>query len=308
MQQISFATAEHQTKKRVTRREKFLAQMDQVVPWARLIAAIDQHYPAGKRGRPPIGLERMLRLYFVQQWYGLADEALEDAVSDSAAIRNFVGIDLGREEAPDATTVLKFRRLLEANALTERLFAEINAHLCERGLMMREGTMVDATIINAWSSTKNKAKERDSEMHQTRKRNQWYFGMKAHIGADADSGLVHSVHVTSANESDVAHAHELLHGQERDVYADAGYAGVQKRDEIIRAQQAGKIRPDVKWSVATGRAKLKGMAQGSLKDLTQALERVKAQIRARVEHPFHVAKNLFKHKKARYKGLAKSGA
>ncbi len=156
----------------------------------------------------------MLRLYFVQQWYGLADEALEDAVSDSAAIRSFVGIDLGREEAPDATTVLKFRRRLEDNRLTEVMFAQINAHLSERGLMMREGTMVDATIINAPSSTKNERKERDPEMHQTKKRNQWYFGMKAHIGADADSGLVHSVHVTSANESDVAHTHALLHGQE----------------------------------------------------------------------------------------------
>ena len=161
MKQISFATAEHQTKKRVTRREKFLAEMNQVVPWARLIAAVEPYYPTGKRGRPPIGLERMLRLYFVQQWYGLADEALEDAVSDSAAIRSFVGIDLGREEAPDATTVLKFRRRLEDNQLTEVMFAQINAHLSERGLMMREGTMVDATIINAPSSTKNERKERD---------------------------------------------------------------------------------------------------------------------------------------------------
>ena len=254
MKQISFATAEHQTKKRVTRREKFLAEMNQVVPWARLIAAVEPYYPTGKRGRPPIGLERMLRLYFVQQWYGLADEALEDAVSDSAAIRSFVGIDLGREEAPDATTVLKFRRRLEDNQLTEVMFAQINAHLSERGLMMREGTMVDATIINAPSSTKNERKERDPEMHQTKKRNQWYFGMKAHIGADADSGLVHSVHVTSANESDVAHTHELLHGQESEVFADAGYVGVEKREEIIKAQEAGDIQSDVKWNVAMGRA------------------------------------------------------
>lgn len=308
MRQISFATAEHQSKKRVTRREKFLAEMEQVVPWARLIASLEPYYPTGKRGRPPIGLERMLRLYFVQQWYGLADEALEDAVSDSAAIRNFVGIDLGREEAPDATTVLKFRRLLEDSQLTQAMFAQINAQLSERGLMMREGTMVDATIINAPSSTKNKGKQRDIEMHQTKKRNQWYFGMKAHIGADANSGLVHSVHVTAANESDVAHTHELLHGHESEVFADAGYVGVQKRDEVTQAQQAGDIRPDVKWAIACGRAKLKGMAQGPLKQLTQALERVKAQIRARVEHPFHVVKNLFKHKKARYKGLAKNNA
>ena len=308
MQQISFANAEHLGKKRVTRREKFLGEMEQVVPWARLLEALEPHYPKGKRGRPPVGLERMLRLYFVQQWYGLSDEGLEDAVSDSAAIRNFVGIDLGHEEAPDATTVLKFRRLLEEHKLTAVLFEEINAHLRERGLMMREGTMVDATIINAPTSTKNRDKARDPEMHQTKKRNQWYHGMKAHIGADAESGLVHSTHYTAANESDVAHTHEVLHGHENDVFLDAGYTGVHKREEILKAQAVGAIKTDVQWSVAMKRSGLKAMAEGPLKQLTQALEKVKAQIRARVEHPFHVVKNLFRHKKARYKGLAKNGA
>ena len=164
MRQISFASAEQQGKKRVTRREKFLGEMEQVVPWSRLLAALEPHYPKGTRGRPPIGLERMLRLYYVQQWYALSDEGLEDAVSDSAAIRQFVGIDLGHEEAPDATTVLKFRRLLEAHKLTAVLLEEINAHLRERGLTMREGTMVDATLINAPTSTKNRDKARDPEM------------------------------------------------------------------------------------------------------------------------------------------------
>ena len=308
MQQISFANAEHLAKKRVTRREHFLNQMEQVVPWARLLEAIEPYYPKGHKGRPPIGLQRMLRLYFVQQWFGLSDEGVEDAVSDSAAMRAFVGVDLGQEEAPDSTTVLKFRRLLENNKLTHAIFEQVNAHLSQQGLMMREGTMVDATIINAPPSTKNADKARDADMHQTKKGQQYYFGMKAHIGADVESGLVHSLHTTPANESDVAHAHELLHGQEQTVFADAGYVGVQKRPEVIQAQEAGEIREDVEWNVAMGRSKLKAMAKGVLKDLTQEIEHLKAQVRARVEHPFHVVKNLFKHKKTRYKGLAKNTA
>lgn len=240
MQQISFASAEHLGKKRVTQREKFLGEMEQVVPWARLLEALEPHYPKGKRGRPPIGLECMLRLYFVQQWYGLSDEALEDAVSDSAAIRNFVGVDLGHEEAPDATTVLKFRRLLEKHALTAAMFDEVKAVLSERGLLMREGTMVDATLIAAPSSTKNKGKSRDPEMHQTKKGNEWHFGMKAHIGADADSGLVHSLHTTAANESDIAHTHHLLHGEESQVHLDAGYTGVERRMRSNKPKGKGR--------------------------------------------------------------------
>ena len=184
------------------------------------------------------------------------------------------------------------------------ILEQINAHLSECGLLLREGTMVDATIINAPSSTKNKEHERDPEMHQTKKGNEWYFGMKAHIGADPESGLVHSTHYTAANESDVAHAHEVLHGQESDV---SGYVGVQKRAEVMAAQDAGQIKKDVRWSVAMRRKTLQGMKEGPLKELTESLERVKAQIRARVEHPFHVVKNLFKYKKTRYRGLAKNG-
>lgn len=307
--QQSFASYEFAQKKRVTRREKFLGEMEQVVPWARLEALIEPKYPSsGRVGRQPVGVQRMLRMYFLQQWFGLADEALEDAIYDSQAMREFVGIDLGREAVPDATTLLKFRRLLEAHALTAQLFEGINAHLTERGLLLREGTMVDATIIAAPPSTKNKDKARDPEMHQAKKGNAWHFGMKAHIGADADSGLVHSLHTTAANESDVAHAHQVLHGQETQVHLDAGYIGIDKRPEIIQAQAEGCIRGDIEWNVAKRRSTITKMAEGTLKELTQALERVKAQIRARVEHPFHVVKNLFGHKKARYKGLAKNEA
>jgi IS5 family transposase len=307
--QLSFASYEFAQKKRVTRREKFLAEMEQVVPWARLEALIEPAYPTGGRvGRQPIGVWRMLRMYFLQQWFGLADEALEDAIYDSQAMRDFVGIDLARESVPDATTLLKFRRLLEQHQLTAKLFEGINAHLSERGLLLREGTMVDATIIAAPPSTKNKDHERDPEMHQTKKGNEWHFGMKAHIGADADSGLVHSLHTTAANESDVAHTHAVLHGEETMAFLDAGYTGVQKREEVVQAQAEGKIRGDIEWSVAQRRSKIDKMAEGTIKTLTKALERVKAQIRARVEHPFHVVKNLFHYKKVRYKGLAKNTA
>ena len=191
--QIGFAEAESAGKKRVTKRQRFLAEMEKVVPWSRLLSVIGPYYPKGERGRPPIGLERMLRIYLLQQWYGLSDEGLEDALYDSIAMRAFAGIDLARENVPDATTLLKFRRLLVEHALTRKLFDEIGIELCERGLMMKEGTLVDATIFEAAPSTKNAGKSRDPEMHQTKKGNQWHFGMKAHIGVDADSGLVHTV-------------------------------------------------------------------------------------------------------------------
>ncbi|MGT2452701.1 IS5 family transposase [Cupriavidus basilensis] len=298
--QISFAEAESHGKKRVTRRQRFLAEMETVVPWSRLIAAVEPYYPKGKRGRPPIGLERMLRIYFLQQWYGLSDEALEDALYDSMAMRAFAGIDLAVEAVPDATTLLKFRRMLVAHELTRKLFDEIGIMLCERGLMMKEGTIVDATIIEAPPSTKNKEKSRDPEMHQAKKGNAWHFGMKAHIGVDAASGLVHSVVGTAANESDVSQAHALLHGHEENAFGDAGYTGVEKRDEM----QGNSV----KWQVAVKRGKIKAMRDGGVKDLLIAVERAKAQIRARVEHPFHVIKNLFGHHIVRYKGLVKNTA
>ena len=232
LKQTSFSSAEFAAKKRITRREQFLAEMEQVVPWAELEAVIAPVYPTGMRGRPPIGLSRMLRVYFIQQWYSLSDEAVEDAIYDSQAVRAFVGVDLARETAPDATTLLKFRRLLEKNALTQRMFVAINATLTEKGLLMRSGTIVDATIINAPSSTKNAEHKRDEDMHQTKKGNEWYFGMKAHIGVDAESGLVHSLTTTAANVADIVETAALLHGDEDTVFADAGYTGVAKREEM----------------------------------------------------------------------------
>ena len=300
MSQRSFASAEYAMKKKLTRREKFLGEMERIVPWARLIAVVEPLYPkSGRVGRQPIELSKMLRMYCVQQWYGLADEALEDALYDSQALRDFVGIDLSRESVPDATTLLKFRRRLQENNLTRALFDEINAHLGEQGLLMRAGAIVDATIIAAPSSTKNEDKARDPEMHQTKKGNQWHFGMKAHIGVDAESGLVHSVVGTAANVNDVTQAGALLHGEEVDAFGDAGYRGVGKREEAKGPQ----------WHVAMqpGKRRQLDLKRKWARLLEQA-EQLKASVRAKVEHPFHVVKNLFRHKKVRYKGLAKNEA
>ncbi|HEV6966510.1 IS5 family transposase [Roseateles sp.] len=300
MSQRSFASAEYAMKKKLTRREKFLADMERIVPWPRLIAVIEPLYPkSGRVGRPPIGVTKMLRMYCLQQWYGLADEALEDALYDSQALRDFVGVDLSRESVPDATTLLKFRRLLQANDLTRALFDEINAHLSEQGLLMRAGTIVDATIIAAPSSTKNEGNARDPEMHQTKKGNQWFFGMKAHIGVDAESGLVHSVMGTAANVADVTQAGALLHGDETHAFGDAGYRGVGKRKEAQGPQ----------WHVAVPPGKRRKLdLTRRWAQLLEQVEQLKASVRAKVEHPFHVVKNLFRHRKARYKGLAKNEA
>lgn len=299
--QPSFSQAEFAAKKKVTRREKFLARMGTLIPWTSLLAVIEPFYPKGERGRRPLGLERMLRVYFLQQWYGLADEAIEDALYDSHALQSFARIDLAAEGVPDATTLLKFRRLLETHDLCKGLFAAINADLTARGLLLREGTLVDATLIAAPPSTKNKEKKRDPEMHQTRKGNQWYFGMKAHIGADRDSKLVHTVVVTAANVADVTQTAQLLHGAETQVHADAGYTGVEKRAEIVAL-----ARP-IDWQIARKRGQIKAMAEGAEKAALKASEKVKAGVRAFVEHPFHILKNIFRHRKVRYRGLAKNG-
>lgn len=299
--QTSFAQAEFAGKKKVTRREKFLARMEAVLPWAQLLAVIAPHYPKGERGRPPIGVERMLRVYFLQQWYGLADEALEDALYDSQALRSFARIDLSAEGVPDATTLLKFRRLLETHDLCKGLFTAINADLTAQGLLLRAGTLVDATLIAAAPSTKNKEKRRDPEMHQTKKGHQWYFGLKAHIGADRDSKLVHTVVVTAANVADITQTAELLHGEEQQVHADAGYTGVEKREEIVALERK------IDWQIAGKRSLIKALAEGAEKEARKAVEKMKASVRAFVEHPFHIVKNLFRHRKVRYRGLAKNG-
>ena len=230
--QGSFSQAEYAGKKKQTRRDKFLAEMEAVVPWPRLVARLAPLYPKGERGRPPVPLERMLRIHFLQQWYALADPAMEEALYDSQAMRGFAGIDLAVDTVPDETTILNFRHWLERHDLAKGLFDEVSAMLEERGLLLRQGTIVDATIIAAPSSTKNKEKARDPEMHQTKKGNQWHFGMKAHIGVDVASGVAHTVTGTAANEADIAQTAALLHGEEKDVFGDAGYAGADKRPEL----------------------------------------------------------------------------
>ena len=299
--QPSFSQVEFAAKKKTTRREQFLARMEKLIPWSQLLAVIEPFYPKGERGRPPVGLERMLRVYFLQQWYGLADEAIEDALYDSHALQSFARIDLAAEGVPDATTLLKFRRLLETHDLCKGLFAAINADLAARGLLLRAGTLVDATLIAAPSSTKNQAKQRDPEMHQTRKGNQWYFGLKAHLGADRDSKLVHTLVVTPANVADVTKTAELLHGAETQVHADAGYTGVEKRPEIVA------LARKIDWQIAGKRGAIKALAEGAEKAALKAAEKLKASVRAFVEHPFHIVKNLFRHRKTRYRGLAKNG-
>ena len=241
----------------------------------------------------------MLRIYFLQQWYALADEALEDALYDSQALRNFAGIELNRDPVPDATTVLHFRHWLERHDLTGVLFDEVGAMLEERGLLMRQGTIVDATIIAAAPSTKNQSKTRDPEMHQTKKGNQWHFGMKAHIGVDVASGVVHTLVGTAANKADITQTAALLHGREEAVFADAGYTGAAKRPELADR--------DLSWNVAVKRSIVTALPN-ALRDLVEPVERALAQVRAVVEHPFHVVKNLFRHKKLRYRGLLKNTA
>jgi IS5 family transposase len=299
--QTSFSDLEYAGKKKQTRRERFLAQLQAVTPWAQLEAALAPFYPAGKGpGRPPLGLSRMLRMYVAQQCFGLSDEGIEDAVYDSHAIRRFIGIDLAREAAPDATTLLKFRRLLEDQGLTGVIFETIRDHLAREGLLLREGTLVDATLIAAPPSTKNRDQARDPDMHQAKKGNQWHFGMKAHIGVDLDSGLVHTVLTTPANVNDVTQAHGLLHGQETVALGDAGYQGVAKRPENQDAP--------VTWHVALRPGVRRALPNDALGRLQERIEQVKASLRAKVEHPFHIVKNLFKHRKTRYRGLAKNQA
>ena len=301
MKQTSFSDVEFASKKKLTRRERFLAEIDAATPWAALVAALLPHYPKGDgRGRPPIGLERMLRMYIAQQCLGLSDEGIEDAIYDIQSVRAFVGIDLTHESAPDATTLLKFRRLLEENALTRRIFDEIKGHLASKGLTMREGTIVDATLIAAPPSTKNRDKERDPEMHQSKKGNDWHFGMKAHVGVDMATGLVHTVVGTAGNVADVTQAHALLHGGEKAVLGDAGYQGVAKRPE-----NAGK---EIDWHTAMRPSVRNVLEKNPLGRAKEKLEQAKASVRAKVEHCFHVVKCLFKHRKTRYRGLAKNNA
>src|SRR3990167_1374311 len=303
MKQMSLGESGFERKTKRTRKREFLDEMNLVVPWAELVSLIEPHAPApgAKGGRPPFAVETMLRIHFIQQWFNLSDPAMEEALYDMALFREFVGLDAGEDNLPDESTILRFRHLLETHNLSLQILATVNATLAAKGLLLKSGTVVDATLIAAPSSTKNSSGERDPEMHQTKKGNQWHFGMKAHIGVDADSGLVHTVVGTAANVNDVTQAHALVHGEETDVFADAGYQGVSKRQET---QHIG-----VNWHVAMrpGKRKVldKSTPRGAILD---QLEQVKARIRAKVEHPFRVIKHQFGHVKVRYRGLAKNTA
>jgi IS5 family transposase len=287
--------AEYEQYRRPTRRDVFLATMEEIVPWPELCSVIEPHYPTGSGGRPPIGLERMLRMYFVQHWFNLADVACEDALLDSTALRRFVGIDLGRERVPDATTLLKFRRLLENNELGKALFAKVGEVLQARGLKVGTGTIVDATIIGAPSSTKNKDKQRDPEMHQTKKGQQWYFGMKMHIGVDSQTGLAHSAVVTAANVHDKHPLPDLLHGNERRLYGDSAYAS----QKALIASKAPQAKDFTNQRVRKGK-------DGQVDEVERTKNRNKSKIRARVEHVFAVVKKLWGFTKVRYRGLDKN--
>jgi IS5 family transposase len=305
MKQMSLSESGFERKIKRTRKREFLDEMSLVVPWAELVALIAPHAPApgAKGGRPPFAVQTMLRIHFVQQWFNLSDPAMEEALYDTPMFREFVGLDAGEDNLPDESTILRFRHLLEAHNLSIQILATVNATLTAKGLLLKSGTVVDATLIAAPSSTKNQDGERDPEMHQTKKGNQWHFGMKAHAGVDADSGLVHSVATTAANAHDVTQAHALLHGQESDVFADSGYRGVEKREEI-QAQH-----PDVNWHIAMMPGKRKALDKATpMGAILEKLEQTKASIRAKVEHPFRVIKRQFGFVKVKYRGLAKNTA
>jgi len=293
--QATFAESGFERRRKVTRREKFLAEMDQVVPWPELCALVQPFYPKSDsgRGRPTVGLERMLRIHFLQHWFNLSDPAVEEALYDSAAMRAFVSVDLGREGAPDETTVCKFRHLLEKHGLGGRIFEATRQHLQGRGLIVAHGTIVDATIIDAPSSTKNADQARDPEMHQTKKGNEWYFGMKAHIGVDSQNKLIHSVAATAANVADCQVLPHLLHGGETRVWGDQAYRG---QGEVIR-RHAPRAR-----DFTNRRYRYRGMVD----ELERAKNRTKSRVRARVEHAFGVIKRVFGFTKVRYRGLKKN--
>jgi len=297
MKQTTFASLawNGKGKGKITRRERFLAEMDAVIPWARLAALIEPYYPKAGNGTQPMPLERMLRIYFMQQWYALSDPAMEDALYEIESMRRFAGLELADDAMPDETTILKFRHLLEKHGLTAKMMNLINDSLAERGLLLKGGTMVDATIIHAPPSTKNEQKQRDPEMHQTKKGNQWFFGMKVHVGADVNSGLVHTVSVTPANASDISQLPHLLREDDRAVFGDKGYVN---NDLKRHARKAG-----VFWGVS-----LKASKQRPLTEANKRFNHRMSSIRARVEHVFRVIKRQFGYTKVRYKGIAKNAA
>ena len=297
MAQLTFGDAEFAGKGKTTRKERFLAEMEQVVPWALIEGKIKPVYPEAGNGRRPYPLSTMLRVYLMQNWFSLSDPGMEDALYDMPALRQFAKLS-SLDAIPDETTILNFRRLIEEYELAPEIFGCVVRLLQRKGLMLKEGTMVDATIINAPTSTKNEDGARDPEMHQTKKGNAWFFGMKAHIGVDVDSGLTHTVVTTAANEADVTQVAELLHGKEKVAHGDAGYIGAEAHDE----------RTNIEWVIAKRRSKVEKITNARERVKALRAEKRKAQVRAFVEHPFRIIKCVFGYRKVRFKGLAKNTA
>jgi transposase, IS5 family len=295
MSQPTFAALAYTNKKKKTRREKFLEEMEEVVPWAQMLSVIEGYYPQAGKGRRPLGLEKMLRIYFLQQWFNLSDPAMEDALYDIESMRRFAGLELGPDAVPDETTILNFRHLLERHGLTKEMFAKVTEHLEQRGLLMREGTIVDATIINAPRSTKNAAGKRDPEMSSTRKGTDWFFGMKLHVGTDAAKGLAHTAIVTTAKVHDSRKLGELLHGGETVIYGDSAYVNRVKR----------RIFEDrgVNWCIQR-----RGRRKAPLRPVDHEWNRQQSKVRCKVEHIFQVIKQIWGYRKVRYRGLAKNEA
>jgi IS5 family transposase len=290
---LAMANSGFERHRKTTKRAEFLARMETLMPWAEFCALVEPHYPKAGNGRPPVGLERMLRMYFIANWFNLADEACEDALYDIPALREFCGIDLGRERVPDATTLLGFRHLLEERKLGAAMFAKVGELLLRNGMKLSGGTIVDATIIAAPSSTKNQGKARDPEMHQTKKGNEWHFGMKLHIGVDSKTGLAHSASVTAANVHDSQQLGTLLHGQETRLYGDSAYGG---KKDALRA-----IAPKAKDFTNRRAYRNRPLTEADKHTNTR-----KSGVRAKVEHPFLRIKRLWGFAKTRYRGLAKN--
>ena len=293
MKQLSFATLSYQNKKITTKREKFLNEMEQVVPWKRLLKSIEPHYPKAGKGRPPMPMECMLRIYFLQQWYGLSDPAAEEALYDIESMRHFAGLELVVDAIPDETTILNFRRLIEKHELSLALFEEINSYLVDKGIKISQGSMIDATIVQAPSSTKNKEKKRDPEMHSTKKNNQYYFGMKIHIGTDINSNVIHTATVTAANTADITEMPNLLRPDDKVVFGDAGY--------VSDSYKRGARSLGMTLKINDKRKPKKQLSSSQKKR-----NRKNSSVRARVEHCFRVIKCQFGYRKVRYKGLEKN--
>ena len=300
--QLTFSDMEYSNRKRITKKEEFLNLMDDIVAWEDWTKIIEPYYPKGERGRPPIGIEKMLRMYLLQSWFNLSDEGIEDALYDSYAMRAFMGIDFVTEGVPDSTTLCKFRELLNKHGICKKIFDDVTSKLDKAGLIMHGGTIVDATIISAPSSTKNSTGTRDPEMHQTKKGNQWYHGMKVHIGVDAGTGYVHTIEGTAANVHDSTQAYKLIRDDDTVMYGDSGYLGVSEQDVIKNDEHLSKV--DFRINIRPSSMKISDSYDGINWD--KEIEHQKSSVRCKVEHPFLIVKRIFGYTKVVYKGIAKN--